>query len=122
MCTRCESPFFTIDTESVSCDTCEKYNYLATDVVGEANDEYEPDCKTFHGLGRCCPCPDPTRCDDHGTTIETVFIPNGYWRFSATTAQVLECDHDEACTGTNATSHNFGDGLCGPEYEGPLCR
>ena len=87
--------------------------------------------------GFCCACPEGTECAAPGSTIEALIIEKRYWRQSATTAQVVECDHAPACKGTAVLDDDdwtadgstdeetelghSGDELCHLGYKGPQC-
>lgn len=116
-------------------DACEERFYLTT-----TRSEFASGCESQSELGftgSCCLCPDGTDCKEAGATIEELPILEAYWRLSATTAQVVECDHAPACRGSTTSDDDyitfddamdeleevgyFGDDLCNYGYKGPLC-
>ncbi|KAH8054910.1 calcium ion binding protein [Aureococcus anophagefferens] len=81
--------------------------------------------------GSCFPCPDGAACPA-GSTIETMAVEAGYYRFYARSPRVYACSHDDAddaCAGTrrrNGTAPDPGDtwgaALCRRGAKGPLCK
>lgn len=80
----------------------------------------------------CVPCPVGSSCPNTGTTIKTLPIDRGYFRFSADVAEVYKCPDADlckdgktcACQGSSlvlANGATNGDSICGAHSKGPLC-
>ena len=70
------------------------------------------------GIGDpCCECPDGATCD-HGTTLGSIEVEEGYYRHSTLSAQVLKCPVKGACAGSKLNGTENG---CNVGYDGPLC-
>merc|ERR1719482_781289 len=62
-------------------------------------------------------------CDAaNGTTVATLEIEQGYFRFSPDTTFLYPCpEDDDACRGSSPAAEGYGDGLCYTHAHGPLC-
>ena len=65
----------------------------------------------------CRPCESWGVCDALGTTIETIQVKPGYWRYAAATLDVKACAFQPACAGSNA---QFNDNVSVARSRGPL--
>ena len=130
----CEIGYFQPNEGSVSCHKCE--DPLTSTIPGSWNctsciDEYYFDTKKQ----TCEPCPDNAECksascsefdsaDDstncvlNGTTIETINVKEGFYRFTAFSLQVEECPYFDNCRG----GRTAGDASCRKGAAGPLCE
>jgi len=64
----------------------------------------------------CEPCPEGGVCDGLGLTLEAMPLLPSYWRTSNSSADVLKCDNEAACTPpANSTD------VCAFNHVGPFC-
>ena len=54
-----------------------------------------------------------------GTTLSTMSIEEGYWRYTSTSTQVYECTYPMNCEG--GVNGSVGDLICSKGSRGPLC-
>ena len=71
--------------------------------------------------GVCVECPDGADCSKQGTVLETLPIKKGYWRSEANSADVVQCNLPEACSGSGSKPTNLTD-YCNEGYRGILCE
>lgn len=95
----------------------------------------------------CRPCPDGATCESTGTTVYSLTVQEGFYRFAQSSAYIHRCGfpeyaclgsrpHDTASTGTSVSATNASsnssfpvdathmgitDTLCAHEYTGILC-
>lgn len=65
----------------------------------------------------CVKCPTGVDCGKSGSTLLTLEIMPGYFRFTPTSVDVLQCPKPLDCVGGNST----GSRLCSQHAQGPLC-
>ncbi|GMH71215.1 hypothetical protein TL16_g05594 [Triparma laevis f. inornata] len=139
-CTDCEDGWFKSTTGIQSCTSCDaeviedafKTHPSVTTKdsketcacgVGTFRDHH-PNSRNKR-LWKCQDCEDPdiglnsenVECKKPGLTLETLPVNNGFWRSSANSNKIEECDMKEACSqrpGTNGTG-------CREGHEGPIC-
>ena len=105
-CTQCPDPLTTLEEGSIGCDTCRKGYYLVPSASCES-------------------CPKGSTCTE-GTTLATIAIDAGYFRFTAESDHIYECPLGKvACPGTpERTLENtslYRLALCARGYQGALC-
>ena len=71
--------------------------------------------------GVCVECPDGADCSKQGTVLETLPIKKGYWRESVNSADIVQCNLPEACSGSGSKPTNLTD-YCNEGYRGILCE
>jgi len=66
----------------------------------------------------CEPCPEGTECDQDGSTLSSLPVAQGWYRFTKYSTRVYPCMGGEtACTG----GQNVSTELCGAAYTDTLC-
>lgn len=81
----------------------------------------------------CCKAPPGTTADSYSTTVATLTILPGWWRYSPLSAQVFECRYPFECAGGTALNESYGleanasnllmpPSECEEGYEAPMCR
>ena len=80
-CERCISPQLSLRSGAANCSLCEK-GYFKNTLTGE--------CVACH--------PDEATCDN-GTTLLTINVNDGWYRFASTSALIYPCTYPENCLG-----------------------
>lgn len=112
-CVECEDNFVS-EGGNGRCNKCIKNFYMSVDAE--------------KGTTLCEPCPPNMECDI-GTTLSTIRVKEGYYRFGPDATVAFECKTKEACSGGiwNTSDYQLGDqdeernGICNVGYTGPLC-
>jgi len=131
-CTRCPHPLSS-GSGGVTCSICKEGYYLLSTSV-DPNDIWM--APTEH----CKPCPPNAFCPTN-TTLETLVVPQGYWRASSSSAALTECrsfggDGEAGKTRCAGSELDAGDAsrrrmieevspsdeYCAPGFYGPECR
>mmetsp|Transcript_69222 Transcript_69222/g.193662 ORF Transcript_69222/g.193662 Transcript_69222/m.193662 type:complete len:830 (+) Transcript_69222:756-3245(+) len=133
-CEFCPSQRWTTSTGSVYCDACRGTYYLASSKRGSrqakswgaAEDKERDHCYPSEDIGNaCCDCVEGADCDALQTTVESMVITEGWYRYSTTSAQVLKCSTPFACAGSksaNGTNDDDATTLCRAGFTGPMCH
>lgn len=113
MCSDCVAGKYSSTPSSLSCAQCES-KWFSTDGAGNCTICIEGYYLDVHN--HCMECPDGGECSQ-GTTLATITVEDGYYRFSSTSSEVYPCG-DGHCKETSLT----GDAICSDEKSmGPLC-
>ena len=93
---------------------------------GAAGEREVDHCATDEEHGNaCCKCVDGAECKSK-TTVETMFITEGWYRYKPLSAQVLPCSSAEACAGSPSAVALNGSERCQTiadhDLEDPLCQ
>ena len=91
---------------------------------GAAEDKERDHCYPSEDIGNaCCDCVEGADCDARQTTVESMVITEGWYRYSTTSAQVLKCSTPFACAGSksaNGTNDDDATTLCRAGFTGPM--
>ena len=73
----------------------------------------------MHTLRRTCiDCPEEVQCAEN-TTLKTLDVPRGYFRFTKSSSEIYACPHPNNCLGGKSRA---GDSSCLRGAYGPLCE
>ena len=78
-----------------------------------AEDQYQ---YQGQGQGQCRPCPEGATCAEEGTTLATIDVKAGWYRFGPLSNNLYECVDEGGCIG----GRNASKGLCAEGHEGAL--
>jgi hypothetical protein len=99
-CARCTSPETSLNEGASNCSACEKNYY-------------------FHTRYRACKdCPEGAICAGN-TTLKTLDVEKGYYRFELWSSELIRCPYPNNCNGGSAKA---GDNMCIRGAYGPLCE
>ena len=120
-CERCGNGYFKTTTSNNPCTTCNVA--LEHSLSTRSGDLPTSPSACICGSGEvqvndaCEPCPEGGLCEELGLTLEAMSLLPSYWRTSNSSADVLHCDNEAACTPpTNSTD------VCALNHVGPLCE
>jgi hypothetical protein len=124
-CSECASGTFAEGSGSIACSECEAvYGAAYTSGKGSSScdtcvrDHYQhPEDSAQNGTHTCRPCPDGASCSE-GTTLATLTIDRGFFRFSNTSTTLYLCPWGKAACPGNLGS--FGRTICAEGFDGPL--
>mmetsp|Transcript_103767 Transcript_103767/g.298635 ORF Transcript_103767/g.298635 Transcript_103767/m.298635 type:complete len:448 (-) Transcript_103767:1131-2474(-) len=103
VCLKCTSeigPSYHSSEGSAECDECLRYTYMKG--------------------GKCVDKPEGVKIDEVGTTLESMRLDQGYFRFSSKSTEVYPCHHYSNCKGGKIPA-NSTTSLCREGSSGPLC-
>ena len=116
-CTACGAGSHAEKAGSVECEPCD---IGRTSLLGSANCSL---CALeYYGVGSLCKrCAEGTDCSVEGSTLVSLKLEPGWYRFAMASEKIYECPlHSEgvlACKG----GANVSDRVCSGPYHGPLC-